>query len=46
MPSIRQNTIPETLPDFRNLGLMARALVAANLLYEMLCVLPGVQYRA
>ena len=32
MPSIRQNPYPESLPDFRNLGVTARALIAVNLL--------------
>ena len=32
MLSIRQNHYPEALPDFRNLGVTARALIAANLL--------------
>ena len=32
MPSIRQNPIPESVPDFSNLGVTARALVAVNLL--------------
>ena len=32
MPSIRQNPYRNSLPDFRNLGVMARALVAVNLL--------------
>ena len=32
MPSIRQNPYPEALPDFRNLGVAARALIAVNLL--------------
>jgi len=32
MPSIRQNPYPEALPDFRNLGVTARALIAVNLL--------------
>ena len=32
MPSIRQNSYPNALPDFRNLGVVARALVAVNLL--------------
>jgi two-component system sensor histidine kinase AlgZ len=32
MPSIRQNHYPEALPDFRNLGVTARALIAVNLL--------------
>jgi len=31
MPSIRQNSYPEALPDFRNLGVTARALIAVNL---------------
>ena len=32
MPSIRQNQNPDSLPDFRNLGVTARALIAVNLL--------------
>jgi len=32
MASIRQNSYPDSLPDFRNLGVVARALVAVNLL--------------
>jgi len=32
MPSIRQNPDPDGLPDFRNLGVLARVLLAANLL--------------
>ena len=32
MPSIRQNPYPDSLPDFRNLGVVARALVVVNLL--------------
>jgi len=32
MPSIRQNPNPNALPDFRNFGVVARALVAVNLL--------------
>ncbi len=32
MPSIRQNPHPERLPDFRNLGVTARALVGVNVL--------------
>ena len=32
MASIRQNSFLDLLPDFRNLGVMARALVAVNLL--------------
>ena len=32
MPSIRQNPQADALPDFRNLGVTARALIAVNLL--------------
>jgi two-component system sensor histidine kinase AlgZ len=32
MVSIRQNDVPNALPDFRNFGVMARVLVAVNLL--------------
>ncbi len=32
MASIRQSPYPDLLPDFRNLGVMARVLVAVNLL--------------
>ncbi len=32
MASIRQNPSPDVLPDFRNLGVVARALVIVNLL--------------
>ncbi len=32
MPSIRQNLSPDALPNFRNLGVIARSLVAVNLL--------------
>jgi two-component system sensor histidine kinase AlgZ len=32
MPSIRQNSQADALPDFRNLGVIARALVLVNLL--------------
>src|SRR5258706_130452 len=32
MPSIRQNTYPDLLPDFRNLAVMARVLVGVNAL--------------
>src|SRR5436190_833218 len=32
MPSIRQNTDSDALPDFRNLGVSARVLIAVNLL--------------
>ena len=31
MASIRQNAYPDLLPDFRNLAVMARLLVGANL---------------
>jgi hypothetical protein len=30
MPSIRQNIYPDLLPDFRNLAVMARVLLAVN----------------
>jgi len=30
MPSIRQNAYPDVLPDFRNLAVMARVLVAVK----------------
>jgi two-component system, LytTR family, sensor histidine kinase AlgZ len=32
MPSIRQNTYPDLLPDFRNLAVMARVLLVVNAL--------------
>ena len=32
MASIRQSPYPDLLPDFRNLGVIARVLVAANVL--------------
>ena len=32
MPSIRQTAYPDVLPDFRNLAVMARVLVAVNAL--------------
>ena len=32
MPSIRQNADSDALPDFRNLGVIARVLIAVNLL--------------
>jgi len=32
MPSIRQNTYPDLMPDFRNLAVMARVLVGVNAL--------------
>src|SRR6266581_3171560 len=32
MPSIRQNTFSDLLPDFRNLAVIARVLVAVNAL--------------
>ena len=39
MPSIRQNPYPEALPDFRNLGVTARALIGVNLLALVAVVL-------
>ncbi len=41
MPSIRQNVFPDVLPDFRNLGVIARVLVAVNAL-----ALAGALYAA
>jgi two-component system sensor histidine kinase AlgZ len=43
MASIRQNASPDLLPDFRNLGVMARVLVAVNLaaLAAALASVPG-----
>src|SRR2546423_4543374 len=32
MPSIRQNAYPDVLPDFRNLAVIARVLLAVNAL--------------
>lgn len=36
--------VVEVLPSYYQAG--TTALVAANLAYEMLCILPGVKYRA
>jgi two-component system sensor histidine kinase AlgZ len=41
MPSIRQNTYPDLLPDFRNLAVIARVLVTVNAL-----ALAGTLYAA
>ncbi|HEY5898244.1 MAG TPA: histidine kinase [Burkholderiales bacterium] len=41
MPSIRQNTYPDLLPDFRNLAVIARVLLAVNAL-----ALAGTLYAA
>ena len=41
MASIRQNVFPDVLPDFRNLGVIARVLVAVNAL-----VLAGALFAA
>ena len=41
MSSIRQNVFPDVLPDFRNLGVIARVLVAVNAL-----ALAGALYTA
>jgi two-component system sensor histidine kinase AlgZ len=41
VPSIRQNTYPDLLPDFRNLAVIARVLVAVNAL-----ALAGTLYAA
>ncbi len=41
MSSIRQNVFPDVLPDFRNLGVIARVLVAVNAL-----ALAGALYAA
>ena len=41
MPSIRQNTYPDLLPDFRNLAVIARVLVGVNAL-----ALAGTLYAA
>jgi two-component system sensor histidine kinase AlgZ len=49
MPSIRQNAYPDLLPDFRNLAVMARVLVAVNAaalvgtLYAMPSVVTGLE---
>jgi two-component system sensor histidine kinase AlgZ len=46
MPSIRQNPFPESLPDFRNLGVTARALIAVNLLALIAALLAEPDWRA
>ena len=45
MPSIRQNPYPEVLPDFRNLGVTARALIAVNLLALAVILLTESDWR-
>jgi len=45
MPSIRQNPIPEALPNFRNLGVTARALVGVNLLALVAMLLTESDWR-
>jgi two-component system sensor histidine kinase AlgZ len=45
MPSIRQNPYPESLPDFRNLGVTARALIAVNLLALVAALLTAPDWR-
>ena len=45
MPSIRQNPYPEVLPDFRNLGVTARALIAVNLLALVAALLSEPEWR-
>ena len=45
MPSIRQNPYPEALPDFRNLGVTARALIAVNLLALLAILLTESDWR-
>jgi two-component system sensor histidine kinase AlgZ len=45
MPSIRQNHFPEALPDFRNLGVTARALIAVNLLALAAILLTESEWR-
>jgi two-component system sensor histidine kinase AlgZ len=45
MPSIRQNPLPESLPDFRNLGVTARALIAVNLLALVAALLTEPDWR-
>jgi two-component system, LytTR family, sensor histidine kinase AlgZ len=45
MPSIRQNTYPERLPDFRNLGVTARALVGVNVLVLIVVLLTEPDWR-
>jgi two-component system sensor histidine kinase AlgZ len=46
MPSIRQNSYPEALPDFRNLGVTARALIAVNLLAMIAALLAEPDWSA
>jgi two-component system sensor histidine kinase AlgZ len=46
MPSIRQNPYPEALPDFRNLGITARALIAVNLLALIAALLAEPDWNA
>ena len=46
MPSIRQNPYPEALPDFRNLGVTARALIAVNLLALLAALLAEQDWTA
>ena len=46
MPSIRQNPYPEALPDFRNLGVTARALIAVNLLALLAALLAEPDWSA
>jgi len=45
MPSIRQNPYPDSLPDFRNLGVTARALIAVNLLALVAALLTEPDWR-
>ena len=45
MPSIRQNPYPEALPDFRNLGVTARALIGVNLLALVAMLLTETDWR-
>lgn len=45
MPSIRQNPYPESLPDFRNLGVTARVLIAVNLLGLVAALLSAPDWR-
>jgi two-component system, LytTR family, sensor histidine kinase AlgZ len=46
MPSIRQNPYPEALPDFRNVGITARALIAVNLLALLAALLSEPDWSA
>ncbi len=45
MPSIRQNSFPEALPDFRNLGVTARVLIGVNLLALLAILLTEADWR-